>query len=88
MSANAFDLHSNYIAGIRVTTKNHGLGAVKSTGNRAINATASAPRDRAEIEAQLQALNAGYWTNKRLQQTNLNDLVYALVIGYDPTMLK
>jgi len=43
----------------------------------------AASQSQATIDTQLATLDAVYWTATRLQNTNLNDKLYALRVGYD-----
>lgn len=87
MSATNYDLRANYIAGQRVTNKNYGTGANSATGNSPTAAAIRGLYDRASIEAYLISVNAGYWTTKRLQGTNINDLIYAARWAAEPTTI-
>lgn len=54
------------------------------TGSSPLSATGfAATKDITAMRAQLQTLNAAYYTNARLNTMSKNDMVYALRVGYD-----
>ncbi len=89
MSALVYDKMGNLIGNRRIPNKNYNNGALASTGNTPVNATAQAAgKDRASMEAQLQTFSGTYYTNARLRTLTYNDLVYALRIAYDSANIK
>lgn len=54
-----------------------------SATNPASSTTYNAMKDMTATDAQLVTLNAGYWTQARLDSTCLSDKLYALRLGYD-----
>lgn len=81
MSAQVFDNNSNRVLGQQIQQKN--ITGNRTTGNTVLNSTVQGVKDRATLEAQLQTLNAGYFTNTFLRNQTTNDLIYALRQGYD-----
>lgn len=95
MSANAYDTSSNWVAGVRVTSKNQGAvgaAALKSgTGNSTLNAALLNLQDMDDVETYLAASTAhgvGYYSATRLSQLNKNDKIFAAKSIADPNSLK
>lgn len=85
MSGLVFDNNSNTVLGYHIAQKN--ITGNRTTGNTVLNATVQGVKDRATLEAAVQAANGTLYTNAFLQSQTNNDLIYALRFYSDPNNL-
>ena len=95
MPASGWDNQSNYVAGVRVTSKNQGaVGPTKlktGNGDSALAPALLALTTLADVDTYLAASTAhgvGYYTARKLAQMTKRDKIYAAQLIADPNSMK